>query len=180
MIIKPIPGYEGKYSISEFGQILSHAKSYGFGMHKERWLKPSLCNGYLVLLLGRGKKNYHRVHHLVALTFLEKIPGKKFINHKDGNKLNNHFSNLEWCTNLENIKHAWENGFSFKKLISDAEIIEMIKLRNQGMLYNDIAKKYNLRRETVSNIIRKKGRFNKDFINEPRHAGEIKETAHST
>lgn len=49
------------------------------------------------------------VHRLVALTYLgqPQRPGMQ-VNHKDGNKLNNHWENLEWVTAKENIKHSYE------------------------------------------------------------------------
>ena len=50
------------------------------------------------------------VHRLVACMFLRTETGKEFVNHIDGNKQNNHASNLEWCTRSENMKHAYSHG----------------------------------------------------------------------
>lgn len=55
------------------------------------------------------------MHRLVAEMFIKRGYGKNIVNHKDGNRLNNHASNLEWCTQKENIKHAmtmnnWTRG----------------------------------------------------------------------
>lgn len=70
-------------------------------------------DGYRMIYM-KDKMARYAVHRLVAETFVEnKYPDiRKHINHKDGNKLNNHFSNLEWCTNAENLKHAWETGLN--------------------------------------------------------------------
>lgn len=57
-----------------------------------------------------GNKKNNLVHRLVAVAFLDKPNGKDFVNHKDGNKLNNHFTNLEWCTQSENNQHAYDTG----------------------------------------------------------------------
>lgn len=56
---------------------------------------------------GQHTKNVHRI---VAETFLPNPDGKIAVNHKDGNKRNNHISNLEWVTNSENMKHAYRTG----------------------------------------------------------------------
>ncbi len=63
--------------------------------------------GYLSV---RIRNKTYMVHRLVAKAFLAKPQGKDFINHKDGNKLNNHVSNLEWCTIKENNEHARNTG----------------------------------------------------------------------
>jgi len=58
-----------------------------------------------------NNKNY-LLHRLVALTFLENPENKEFVNHIDGNKLNNELTNLEWATCLENNLHKIKIGLS--------------------------------------------------------------------
>lgn len=53
----------------------------------------------------------YSVHRLIALTFIDKPSSKHiWVNHKDGNKLNNTIENLEWTTIAENIQHAFDTG----------------------------------------------------------------------
>jgi hypothetical protein len=65
--------------------------------------------GYLVVKINNIQQ---RVHRLVAQTFLPNPENKSQVNHKDGNKKNNHLDNLEWCTPGENIKHARSTGLN--------------------------------------------------------------------
>lgn len=64
-------------------------------------------NGYPYILIQGHKKLVHRV---VAMAYLPNPEGKKCVNHKDGDKLNNALSNLEWVTHSENMKHAFKTG----------------------------------------------------------------------
>lgn len=104
---KPVVGYEGLYEISENGEVKKTYDSknqYQIGYI----LNPSINrNGYLQLWLYKnGIRKNHNIHRLVALSFIENTHNKPCINHKDGNKLNNNISNLEWCTYSENNRHA--------------------------------------------------------------------------
>ena len=68
----------------------------------KRILKPSFARGYAqVHLCGKTCK----VHRLVAQAFLENPRGLPAVNHKNGNKEDNHVENLEWCSNLYNQRH---------------------------------------------------------------------------
>lgn len=64
--------------------------------------------GYLQVCLTN--KNTYSIHRLVSLTFIENKENKPEVNHKDGNKLNNHVSNLEWNTTQENLEHKRINN----------------------------------------------------------------------
>lgn len=64
-------------------------------------------NGYEHGIFNNRNVQYHRI---IASLFCEKIPGKNYVNHIDGNKLNNNASNLEWVTKSENTKHSYRLG----------------------------------------------------------------------
>lgn len=55
-------------------------------------------------------RNAVNVHKVVAEAFVEPVPGKEFVNHKDGVKANCAATNLEWCTRVENMEHAYDTG----------------------------------------------------------------------
>lgn len=94
-----IPGYEGRYQVSDAGRVRS-ARCV---------LKPGIgSRGYeLVSLYPKRTRN---VHVMVAEAFLENPNALPQVNHKDTNKRNNAASNLEWCTNAENHAHAATHG----------------------------------------------------------------------
>ena len=91
---------------------LINTKGEVFSKKTGKQLKPHLHEkGYLrVTLQCDGKKKKHRIHRLVAEQFINNPDNLPQVNHKDGNKLNNDISNLEWCTQSQNMQHAVENG----------------------------------------------------------------------
>lgn len=115
-IWKDIPGYEGLYQISNYGSVKSldrYVKHYkgGSKLIKGKNIAPKIDKGYLRIKLCKlGEKKYYTVHRLVALTFINNPNNLPVINHIDGDKLNNHISNLEWCTISDNTQHAYDTG----------------------------------------------------------------------
>lgn len=107
--MKFIKGYENLYSIAEDGNIYSHPRK-GSGGHHGKWLLPCKgTNGYLYITLCKNiKKKKFSIHYLVANTFLVNFLNKPQINHKDGNRMNNCVSNLEFVTASENGLHSYE------------------------------------------------------------------------
>lgn len=90
------------YKVYEDGSIFSNISN--------KFLKPDNAQGYLQVTLSVNKSPIRiKIHRLVALLFVPNPNNYPIINHIDGNKLNNHFSNLEWCTYEHNNKHARDN-----------------------------------------------------------------------
>lgn len=87
-------------------------------------IKPrKQSSGYLwVGFLNKDNKSRNvYCHRAVALCWVENPRGVPFVNHKDGNKHNNNYSNLEWVTAKENTKHAISTGL-VKNLPSKGEV----------------------------------------------------------
>jgi uncharacterized HNH endonuclease L245 len=77
----------------------------------KKFLKPDLITGYATVTMhNKGKKHREKVHRIVAKLFCDNSGGFNVVNHIDGNKLNNHYTNLEWCTQRHNNIHAIQNG----------------------------------------------------------------------
>jgi len=107
---KAVAECNGEYYVSNHGRV----KSLKFG--KERILKPRMQGLGLkypvVSLCFNGKIHQVKIHKLVALAFISNPENKKTVNHKDGDKSNNHIDNLEWLTQKENVQHAWDTGLN--------------------------------------------------------------------
>jgi hypothetical protein len=100
-IWKDIKALDNKYLISNMGKIRSY-------LHKNHNLSTHYNNsGYEVIVI---KKKHFSIHRLVAEAFVPNPNNYVFVNHIDGNKHNNKFNNLEWCTKSYNEKEAYRLG----------------------------------------------------------------------
>lgn len=131
-IWKDIIGFEGYYQVSNFGRVKSLPRKVNSPIRnnktiirKERILKlGTLPLGYKQIRLQVGNLDETiRVHRLVAKHFIDNPKLFPIINHIDANPSNNHFKNLEWCTQSHNIKYAYDIG---RKKTSPAFLIPKI------------------------------------------------------
>jgi hypothetical protein len=138
------------YTITENGEVINN--------NSKRVLKAQKNGkGYLRVSIS-GRLEF--VHRLVANQYVPNPENKPQVNHKDGNKLNNHYTNLEWVTNLENRRHACENGLqpygenapNAKLTWEDVEFV-----RTSNLETKELAKMFNISVSHTRSIIR--GRF---------------------
>lgn len=111
-----------------------------------RIMQPIINNGYhYVCLAANSKVKRVSVHSLVLMAFVGPRPMGMYGCHKDGDRSNNHISNLKWATPTENqadrVRHGRhqyhiQNG-SVKYSLEDVR--EIKRLRKKGMIYDDIA-----------------------------------------
>lgn len=145
------------YCIDEYGCILN--------IRTRCVIIPSVSKkGYLQVCLTN--KNTYIIHRLVALTFIENKENKQEVNHIDGNKLNNHISNLEWNTTQENLEHKRINnlGKTLKAKLSATGINnsqakldeqDVISIRTNCITKNDIlnfSKEFNVSIATIYDV----------------------------
>lgn len=99
--MKDIPGFEGKYAVTEDGKVWSYK-------HR-KFLKPKLVNGYPMVDLFKkddSKKHPMHVHRCVAITYLPNPDNLPEVNHKDECPTNPNVDNLEWCTHKYNMNYG--------------------------------------------------------------------------
>ena len=114
--LKPIPGYSG-YRITEYGKVWSEVS--------QRFLQARQVGdnylGYNLL----GHQCY--AHRLVAKAWLPNPNNLPVVHHKDSNRQNNHYSNLEWCTYQHNTRQSPILKFS------DEDVAEIRRLYSTGI-----------------------------------------------
>lgn len=111
-IWRPIAGYEGLYEISSHGRVKSLSRRDARGaLRREKFLKPgTTTDGYKQVSLNLdGKARPFLVHRLVASAFLDNPDALPIVNHKNGARTDNRADNLEWCTQLHNVRHSIEH-----------------------------------------------------------------------
>jgi hypothetical protein len=153
---KVIPGFNGKYEISNHGRIRSLWK----GSPRLMILNtggPLAPYVQTALLVSRRPKKYRNVrpHRLVLESFVGPCPEGHQAAHLDGNKLNNHVSNLLWVLPKENIRHNIEAGTyrgGHAYTLSESTYYLIRDDRAAGLKLKELAQKYNTTPRHISRI----------------------------
>lgn len=148
-----------------YDHLIIHEDGKVFSQKTNKFLKFQINKkGYATLctrLNGRNSKAILLRHHrLVAETYIENPDNKPFINHIDGNKLNNTVSNLEWVSSKENMIHAAENNLlnpqkgvdNTNSKLTEKDVLYIrkhYKPRHRIFGARALAEKYNVHHSTI-------------------------------
>lgn len=162
--IKPIPGYNGRYSVSSIGEVIRHEyyrkqPNGGFRYYPEQVLKHRSKPPHFYPYVGlskNGKTTTYKIHRLMGFVFLGVKSIKQQINHINGNKTDNRLSNLEVVTSKENIAHAIKLGLikqgkEHSNFILTEKQLETIKHLSKNMNYSglQLAKYFDVSPSTI-------------------------------
>ena len=141
-IWKTIEGTGGIYEVSNTGKV--RCTNYKMTGKTKELTAGEKAGGYLQLRVKiDGKLKTVVVHRLVAEAFIPNPENKPEVNHKDGNKKNNHIDNLEWATRSENIQHAVTAGLRDRVAIAASKrgkvwIKELHQMQKQPVIATNI------------------------------------------
>ncbi len=150
-----IEAIETKYEILADGRIINR--------NTNREQKGTMTNsGYKRMTFFGDRISLHRV---IATKYLPIEDDKEYVNHLNGDKLDNRVENLEWCTASENAKHAFNLGLRIAtdgspkygednamSILTDKMVIEILTYKD--LSYQEIADKYNVSKSTIKHIFR--------------------------
>lgn len=157
------------YAISSYGRVKRLERKQwckvnnSFSTYKEKILVPNSNNSKKYLRIKIMYNDYSRteqLHRLVAKEFIPNPNNLPQVNHKDGNKMNNHYTNLEWVTGSQNMRHridilgikSWKTGndCNFGKLTEEQvkQLPELLKTKTRRA----VAKMFNVSSTTITEI----------------------------
>jgi hypothetical protein len=152
-----VPSYS-EYFVSNFGRVKRNNKI----------IRQKISGNREYLMVGLCKDGIQRtvtVHSLVALCFIGDRIGNMVINHIDMDKRNNKADNLEYTTQLENLRHARKHGlFSNPPIMRGEEnnkskltYLEVRTIRNKAsFLMKEMSRQYGVNKESIRNILGRK------------------------
>lgn len=165
---KPVIGYEGLYEVSNTGNVRS---IYREGVYESRWGKVKMKFPGKMLTINKTKKGYcyvglskdsvqtkHLVHRIVMFAFVG--VNDRQVNHIDGVKTNNNITNLEYCTQSENLIHASRvlGTRRGKSVGSKFDEIDIVNIRSDRRKLREIAKDYGVTLQAI-HLIKKRKNF---------------------
>jgi len=164
---RAIAGYESFYQVSDAGRVRSHDRVVDDAKGQRRLngkvLRPGLVSGYeQVVLCQKSLLKSFYVHRIVAVAFIGPCPAGKQVNHRDGDKLNNRLSNLEYVTAAQNTQHAYRMGLSkaicganhYRAKLTDKDVLEIrAAYAAGGVTQRKLADNFGVHRVNISNIV---------------------------
>lgn len=155
---KDIPGYEGVYAVSNFGQVKRLLSTTNTRAGKI--LTPiAMPNKYLIVNLWfKNVVRKHYIHRLVLLAFAGKPQTNQISRHLDGNRKNNKLINLAWGTPLENRQDALRHGTiqrgedRYNAILTECSVRQIRAALLRSESYSTIAAKFNVSPRTVLDV----------------------------
>lgn len=129
---RPIDKYDGRYEVSSKGRI----RSCFSGEYKIITARTYTHDYERVRFMVNGKEHRHFVHRLVAEAFIQNPENKPYVNHINGDRVDNRVENLEWVTQKENVNHAINVlGVDFSGLNGLRKSV----IRNDGVVFKSLS-----------------------------------------
>lgn len=173
-IMKPeiwvdIRGFEGFYQISNYGRVrgldreIIDSVGHVYTIPGKILIPRPIGKGYYAVHLNKNNIRYPMyIHQMVAYHFCIWYPINKreyVSNHIDGDKLNNYYENLEWCTYSENNYHAYRTNLKprgedfYNSKLTETQVRE-IKENGKYSTYQNIAENYGVSKATVRDVLK--------------------------
>lgn len=163
------------YEISSDGRVFSHNYKNS-GRRKELRQRLDRYGYPIVFMSSNGRKYKRTVHRLVAFAFLgNPIAERTHVNHKNGVRHDNDFTNLEWVTHQENVQHSWKvNGRKHSESrvkahialftgesnpvakLTTEQVLEIKDKRRNGATLKELSAEYGVATGQISSIARGK------------------------
>lgn len=170
-----VKGYKNYYKVSTHGRVktvprLVKCRAGKYRLCRRRFLSQTPdAFGYPCTTLSKNNiARGWKVHRLVAIAFIPNPKNKPAVNHKDGDRTNNHVENLEWATVKENWDHAVKNGLydpldkNFAKgsrnahsTLTEKQVREIRRKWKHGIKIDVLEKEYPSKRANLYAIIRR-------------------------
>ena len=149
--------------IENYENYLIYQDGRVFNKRYNRFLKHTKENYYYVRLCKNGKNKKFYIHRLIAEYYIDNPENKTYIDHINGDPLNNDISNLRWVTNIENTnafksqrldntsgiknicQHKKGKGWQYKKIIFGKTYFKFFKNKNDAIWHKFIFEMLNRR-----------------------------------
>lgn len=117
------------YFVSDGGRVFSLRR----GFLEELCYEINAGYRRVNIYMGDGQIKHFKVSRLVAMLYVSNQENKDTVNHIDGNKLNDKYTNLEWVTMQENTQHAYSMGLAKNaKGFDDSQQKPVVMFDNSG------------------------------------------------